>query len=385
MRYDFDKVIDRRGTGSLKWDVKKDELPMWVADMDFRTAPEVIEAMENRVSHGVFGYSVIPDEWYQAYQTWWRQRHGWEIDRDWMIFCTGVVPALSSCVRKLTTPAENVVVQTPVYNIFFNSIYNNGRNILKSPLILEDGVCRMDFDDLESKLSDPQTSLMILCNPQNPVGKIWDRKTLHRVGELCAKYHVTVIADEIHCDLTEPGKGYVPFASVSDVCRDISVTCLSPSKAFNLAGMQSAAVVIPNRQLRHKVWRALNTDEVAEPNALAVVSTVAALEKGGFWLDELRQYLWDNRCAVSEYLQREIPKLKLIEGDATYLLWIDAREIYDRKRNLARFIRGKTGLYLSDGKEYGASGFLRMNIACPRSILMDGLERLGRGIEEYVC
>ena len=391
MKYDFDTVTERRGTDSLKWDVAENELPMWVADMDFKAAPEVIQAMEKRLQHGIFGYSVIPGEWYRAYQEWWEKRHHFPIEKNWLVFCTGVVPALSSCVRKLTTPGENVLVQTPVYNIFFNSIRNNGRNILESPLLLKkkDGgesgfsyYYEMDFDDLEKKLSHPQTTLMFLCNPQNPSGKIWEPDTLARVGELCARYHVTVVSDEIHCDLTEPGTEYTPFASVSDTCKNISITCISASKAFNLAGLQSAAVVIPNKNLRHKVWRALNTDEVAEPNVFAAVSTVAAFEEGGSWLDELREYIAENRKIVRDFLEKNVPDLKLIEGSATYLLWIDARELFEKAvfdgKRPAGIIREETGLYLSDGEEYGAvgKGFLRMNIACPKSVLYDGLERL---------
>lgn len=418
MKYDFDTPIDRWNTGSYKWNIKPDELPMWVADMDFKAAPEIIEAMEKRLEHGVFGYGTIPEEWHRSYMNWWRERHHFEIEKKWLVFCTGVVPAISSCVRKLTEPAENVLVQTPVYNIFFNSIRNNGRNILTSPLKLVDSTessksgnadagaaaaskqCRgnglhyeMDFEDLESKLSDPQTTLMLLCNPQNPSGQIWDREALKRVGELCAKYNVTVLSDEIHCDITEPGTEYVPFASVSEVCRDNSVTCIAASKAFNLAGLQSAAVMIPNKNLRHKVWRALNTDEVGEPNSFAITSTVAAFEKGGAWLDELREYISENRKIVRDYIREHIPKLRLVEGDATYLLWIDAREVHFdslknekilNSRNLADFIRKETGLYLSAGEEYGAEGFLRMNVACPRAYVYDGLARLEEGIRLLV-
>ena len=206
MTYHFDEIIDRRNTNSLKWDVEEKELPMWVADMDFQTAPEIREAIEKRAAHGVFGYSIIPEEWQQAYVDWWKLRHHFTMEKDWLIFCTGVIPAISSTVRKLTTPAEKVVVMTPVYNVFFNSIYNNGRNVLENKLIYEEDGYHIDFEDLEEKRSDPQTSLLIFCNPQNPGGKIWDRETIARVGELCDKYHVLVISDEIHCDLTDPGK-----------------------------------------------------------------------------------------------------------------------------------------------------------------------------------
>ena len=386
MKYDFDTVIDRRGTCSLKWDVAENELPMWVADMDFRTAPEITAALEKRAQHGIFGYTVIPDEWYSAYIGWWKSRHGFEIKREWLAFCTGVVPAISSAVRKLTTPGENVLVQTPVYNIFFNSIRNNGRNILESPLIYENGAYRVDFAGLEEKLANPQTSLMILCNPQNPGGIIWDRETLARIGELCRKHSVVVLSDEIHCDLTEPGAEYVPFASVSEDCRMNSVTCVAPTKAFNIAGLQTAAVFAADPTLRHRMTRALNTDEVAEPNAFAITAAVAAFTEGGAWLDELRAYIAEGRRMTADFLAEKLPEVRLVKSRATYLLWLDCSDVTDNSRELAEFIRHKTGLYLSAGGVYRGNGaqFLRLNTACPHSVLMDGLERLRQGIYAYM-
>lgn len=383
-RFDFDTPVDRRGTGASKWNVAENELPMWVADMDFPTAPAVREALAKRLDHGVFGYTDVPDEWYRAYIGWWETRHGFRMESDWLMFCTGVVPAISSIVRKLTTPNENVLIQSPVYNIFYNSILNNGCRALESELVYENGTYSVDFADLEAKLSDPQTSLMILCNPHNPVGKIWDRETLARIGELALRYHVAVISDEIHCDLTAPGRDYVPFATVSDACRAVGITCIAPTKAFNLAGLQTAAVSVPDPVLRHKVWRAINTDEVAEPNAFATVAAVAAFEKGGEWLDALRDYLWKNRNRAAAFLASEIPEVRLVEGDATYLLWIDLCSLGE-SRAIAPFLRERTGLFLSAGASYGKGGerFLRMNIACPRSVLDDGLSRLRDGLAAW--
>lgn len=380
--YSFDEEIDRRNTGSYKWDVKENELPMWVADMDFKTAPEIIEALQNRVSHGVFGYSIIPEEWYEAYQGWWQKRHGFAMEKDWLIFCTGVVPAISSVVRKLTSPAENVIVITPAYNIFFNSIYNNGRNIVESQLKYEHGVYQIDFEDLEDKCKDPQSTLLILCNPHNPTGILWDEGTLQKIGEICAKNHVVVLSDEIHCDLTLPGKAYVPFASVSDVCRENSVTCMAPTKAFNIAGLQSAAVCIPNEVLRHKVWRALNTDEVAEGNVFAADAAIAAFTKGEAWLEEVREYLAQNRAFAEAYIKEKLPQLQVVHGEATYLLWIDTKQIKLSSDVLAEKIRERTGLYLSEGCEYRGDGehFLRMNLACPKKRLEEGLQRLQAAI-----
>lgn len=386
MTYSFDEVIDRHSTNSLKWDVKEQELPMWVADMDFRTAPEIREAMKERVEHGIFGYSIIPDEWNQAYVDWWKERHHFTMEKEWLIFCTGVIPAISSVVRKLTTPAEKVVVMTPVYNIFFNSIYNNGRNVLENELICEEDGYHIDFEDLEEKLSDPQTSLLIFCNPQNPGGRIWDRETIARVGELCDKYHVLVISDEIHCDLTDPGKEYVPYASVSEKCRNQCIMCIAPTKAFNIAGLQTAAVAVPNPAIRHKVWRALNTDEVAEPNAFAIDAAIVAFTKGGAWLDELRAYLKENKTTVIKYIEDQIPQLKVVPSEATYLLWINCEALEGSASQIAENIRETTGLYLSAGEQFGKGGekYLRMNIACPRTVLMGGLERLKRGITQAV-
>ena len=298
MKYDFDTVISRRDTDSLKWDVGKDELPMWVADMDFMAAPEIRSDLQERLAHGVFGYSVVPDRWYRAVSGWWESRHQFKMEKEWLMFCTGVVPALSSAVRSLTKPGDKVLIQTPVYNIFFHSIENNGRTVLENPLLYDGGSYSVDFADLEEKLADPKTALMILCNPHNPAGKIWDRQTLARIGSLAAAYHVPVLSDEIHCDLTDPGKDYIPFASVSDECRNNSVTCIAPTKAFNLAGLHTAAVCIPDPALRKTVSRGLNADEAAEPNALAIPAAISAFTRGGDWLDALREYLFKNKQAV---------------------------------------------------------------------------------------
>lgn len=385
MTYDFDRITDRRHTDSLKWDVAANELPMWVADMDFETAPAIKEAVEARAAHGIYGYTILPDAWYDAYIGWWQNRHGFTMERDWLIFCTGVVPAISSIVRKLTTPAEKVLVMTPVYNIFFNSIRNNGREILECPLHFDGQSYSVDLAELEQKLADPQTTLMLLCNPHNPIGKIWDRETLAAIGTLCRRHHVTVVADEIHCDLTTPGCDYVPFASVSEDCRTNSITCLAPTKAFNIAGLQTAAVSVPDPTLRHKVWRGLNTDEVAEPNAFAVTAAIAAFTKGAPWLSELRAYIAENRKVTTAFVEKEIPQIHVVGGDATYLLWLCCNSLRTDSETLAAFIRRETGLYLSAGGAYGGDGdtFLRMNIACPRSTLKDGLARLKKGINAF--
>lgn len=385
MSYDFDTPVNRRHTDSLKWDVAEGTLPMWVADMDFRTAPEIRETLAARLEHGVFGYNIVPDEWYSAIQNWWNTRHHFLMEKDWLLFCTGVVPALSSIVRKMTTVGENVLIQTPVYNIFFNSILNNGRHVLESPLQYDGSRYSIDYDDLEEKMADPQTTMMILCNPHNPVGKIWDTETLARIGHLAAKHRVLVVSDEIHCDITDPGKEYIPFASVNEECRSNSITCIAPTKTFNLAGLQTAVVCVPDPYIRHKVNRGLNTDEVAEPNAFAIPAAIAAFTKGGPWLDALREYLYENKKTVGMFLKERLPMLKLVPSEATYLLWIDCGKLCEDAQNLQSFLRKEAGLYVSSGAQYGQTGksFLRLNIACPKSTLAKGLERLAGGIEKY--
>ncbi|MBS6680167.1 MAG: pyridoxal phosphate-dependent aminotransferase [Roseburia sp.] len=385
MKYNFDKPTNRRGTGSLKWDVPENELPMWVADMDFETVPEVVEALKKRVEHGIFGYSIMPDTWSQSYVNWWDKRHHITLNPDKLIFTTGVVPAISSAVRKLTTPAENVLVQTPTYNIFFNSIRNNGRNIVENHLLYDGREYHIDWETLERQLADPQTSLMILCNPHNPIGKIWDKETLARIGALCAENDVTVFSDEIHCDITAPGKEYVPFASVNEQCRQISVTAIAPTKTFNLAGIQSAAVYAENKVLHHKMWRRLNTDEVAEPNAFAMCATIAAFTCGADWLDELRVYIEENKKYVTDFIAREIPQMKVVPSEATYLMWLDCQAYTKDSNKLYAFIRKESGLYLASGREYGTNGdgFLRLNVATTRKNVEDGMERLKQSMKAW--
>ena len=385
MAYDFDKIVDRSNTNSMKWNVAEGELPMWVADMDFETAPAIMEAISKRAQHGCFGYTEIPDAWYQAYIDWWKIRHDFTMEKDWLMFCTGVIPAISSIVRKLTTPAEKVLVQTPVYNIFFNSILNNGRQVLESPLVFDGNAYHIDFEDLEKKLADPQTTLMILCNPHNPVGKIWSKEELAKIGELCRKHHVMVFSDEIHCDLCDPGQEYVPFASASDTCADISITAISASKAFNIAGLQTAAVFTPNERLRNKIVRGLNTDEIAEPNSFAIQAIIAAFCEGEEWLNELNAYIYRNKQIVREFISQNLPQIHVIDSQATYLLWIDCSAITGQTDELCEYLRKEAGLYLSAGSHYRGNGaaFVRMNTACPKSQIEEGLRRLEKGIRSF--
>ena len=384
--YDFDKLTDRSGTLSYKWDVRAGELPMWVADMDFEVAPPIQRAISERAEHGIFGYTMIPDEFFSAVSKYWGRRHGYEIPTEHMVYSNGVVAAISSIVRKLTTPAENVLIQAPVYNIFYNSILNNGRNVISSDLVYDGSGYSIDFDDLEKKLALPQTSLMILCNPHNPVGRVWTANELAKIGDLCHKHGVTVLSDEIHCDITDPhSAGYTPFASVNEVCRRISVTAVASSKTFNIAGLQSACLFAEDPVLRHKVWRGVNTDEVGEPNAFSVSANIAAFTECDAWVDEMLEYVFENKRIACDFINGNIEGMKASFSEATYLLWIDISGIADDSVDFCHKLRESTGLYLCDGAEYGESGrcFVRMNLATQRSRVLDGLERLKRGAEEY--
>lgn len=378
MKYDFDKLTDRRGSRSCKWDIKDGELPMWIADMDFETAPPIKRAVLKTAELGIFGYSTLPDEYFEALVSFRRRRHRHNFDKSEAVFSTGVVAALSSLVRKLTTPGENVLIQAPVYNIFYNSILNNGRNVVSSDLLNHNGRYEIDFEDLEKKLSDKQTSLMIICNPHNPVGRIWSREELAKIGELAHRWGVTVISDEIHSDILRPGISYTPFSEASELCRSNSLLCLSASKSFNLAGLQAAAVVSHNPVLLHKAYRALNNDECAEPNIFAVDAYVSAFTECDDWLDEVVEYIYENRAYAEQRLKNEAPNLKVIQSDATYFLWVDITEYQRNSDEFCEELRSKTGLYISSGAAYGGAGngYVRINLATQRERIVDGMDRL---------
>lgn len=389
MKYDFDTVRKRKDTDSLKRNASGNGLSMCTADMFFNTAPEVRSAMEGLAAQGIFGEQPVTEEWRLAYTGWWKERYGFLMDKDWFVFCTGIIPTISSIIRKLTTPGEQVLLLTPADDCLFAAITDNGRQVLESPLKYDGERYRVDFRDLERKLSDPQTTLMILGNPHAPAGILWDRETLAAVGALCAKYHVTVIAEEGGCDLAAPGRSYIPFASVSEDCRKNSITCISPAKAFQLAGLQTAAAVVPDEMLRHKVIRGLKTDAAASPNAFAAAAAIAAYTKGASWLDALRDYLAENWQTAMEFMKKEALQIRAYPSDAGYFLWLDCRDMAGGAAEMARFIRENTGLCLFPGNRCGgnARDFLQMNIACPLPLLQDGLARLRDGAaayEEYV-
>ena len=384
--FDFDFNPDRYGTNSLKWDCSKKELPMWVADMDFETAPAVKRAVQKRAEHGVYGYNIVPEEWYNAIIGWWEKRHSFTFNRLWLQFCTGIVPAISCLVKRLTNIGDNVAVITPAYDIFYHSIENAGRHVIECPLDYRDGEYTLNFDSLNRVLAHPLTTMLIFCNPHNPTGNIWTKREIERVGAMCKQHGVVVLSDEIHCDLTMPGYDYVPFASASEVCAQNSITCISASKAFNIAGLQTAAVVIPNQSLYEKAVRGLNSDEVAEPNCFAVDSVIAAFNEGGEWLDELRRYISENRRIAYYHLKENLPEVRAVKAYATYLVWIDCSAVTDNSDELCDFIADKTGLILSTGSQYrgNGNGFIRLNVACNREKLKDGLNRFVTGVKKYI-
>lgn len=378
MKYDFDKTIDRRATNSYKWDsAPEGVLPMWVADMDFRTAPAIIDALQKRVSHGIFGYTRVPDAYYDAVTSWFSRRHGWDIDREWIIYTSGVVPAVSAVIKALTVPGDKVIVQTPVYNCFFSSIRNNGCEIVSNPLRRTADTYEMDFDALERCAADPRTKVMLLCNPHNPAGRVWTPDELTRLGNICLRNGVTVVADEIHCELVYQGFKYTPFASLSDAFLHRSVTCVSPSKAFNIAGLQIANIVAFDNDLRSRIDKAININEVCDVNPFGVAATIAAYNEGEEWLNQLVDYLHGNYEAMAEFCRRELPEFPITRLEGTYLVWMDCSSLGMPSDALEYALLEDARLWLNAGTMYGVEGegYMRWNIACPRSVMLDGLNR----------
>jgi cystathionine beta-lyase len=373
--HDFQSVINRKGTDSLKWDLFGDDLPMWVADMDFRVAPAIQEAVLERARHPVFGYTVVSDELFEAYINWWDRRYGFKMSRDEMAYSMGVMPSISSMIRCLTDKGDDILIQSPVYHVFYYVIEDNGRKVLENELIYENGEYRIDFDDLDEKLS--KVGMMILCNPHNPIGKIWSREELERIDGLCKRHDVILISDEIHCDLTDPGVKYNPFSPSDNV-----ITCMSPSKSFNIAGFQSSVVHTKNNELLERIKNQMHIDNSNSCNVFAVSAVMAAYNESEDWLEELKEVLFENKQIVKEFLENELPIVKMVECDATYLLWLDCSALNTPSKALSEFLRQNQGLFLSAGIDFGQNGddFLRMNIACPQELLKDGLAKLKAGV-----
>lgn len=384
MKYDFDKQISRRGTDSYKWDSAESEhvLPMWVADMDFPTAPAIVDALKKRIEHGIFGYTRVSESYYKVVTDWFSRRHNWTVNREWIIYTSGVVPAVSAIIKALTVPGDKVLVQTPVYNCFFSSIRNNGCEMVSSPLCYADNTYTIDYEDLECKAADPKVKIMLLCNPHNPAGRVWKREELVRIGAICIRHGVTVVSDEIHCELVFPGHRYTPFASISEDFLRHSVTCLSPSKAFNIAGLQIANIVCADANRRSKIDRAINDNEVCDVNPFGVIATQAAYNEGEKWLDQLIEYLHANYLYMREFCREHLPEFPVTVLEGTYLVWMDCRKLGLPSEELERQLMEQGDLWLNAGIMYGmeGEGFMRWNIACPRTTLIDGLTRFSNFI-----
>lgn len=378
MDYNFDEIIPRRHSGSYKWDSPEsdDILPMWVADMDSRTAPAIIEALRRRVEHGVFGYTKVSDEYYNAVTDWFCLRHNWTINRDWIIYTSGVVPAVSAIIKAMTEPGDMIITQTPAYNCFFSSIRNNGCQLDSNPLINIDGRFTIDYDNLERLAADPRAKVLTLCNPHNPSGRVWTRDELTRIGDICLRNDVFVIADEIHCELTFDGHTYTPFASISPEFLNNSATCISPSKAFNIAGLQIANIVAANPEVRAKIDRAININEVCDVNPFGVEATIVAYRHGEPWLEALKQYIWDNYILLRNELSNHLPYLKTTPLQGTYLAWVDIRATGMDSETIAQGLIQEEKLMLNPGTMYHGEGFIRINLACPRSVLSDAISRI---------
>ena len=385
MKYDFDEIIPRRGTNSVKWDLATDErvLPMWVADMDFRTAPPVLDALERRLRHGVFGYTKVPDAYFEAVKGWFGKRHGFRIENEWILPTTGVIPALSVILKALTEPGDKVILQTPVYNCFFAVLERTGRQPLANPLIDEGGAYRMDFEDLERKAADPQAKLIFLCNPHNPVGRVWTKEELLRLGDICERYGVIVVSDEIHADFVFEGSHQV-LAGLKESYRKFVVTCTAPSKTFNLAGLQVSNIFIPDDALRRKFEQAVAASGYSQLNTMGLVACEAAYRYGEEWYDAVKAYIRENLAYAQHFLEEQIPQVKAVKPEGTYLLWVDFRSLGLSGKELEDLIVKKAGLWLDSGDIFGAAGrgFERINVACPRSVLTEALERLACAVRE---
>lgn len=387
MEYDFSRPTERRGTDSYKWDSapETDIIPLWVADTDFETFPGITEALQRRVAHGIFGYTRVPEAYYEAVCNWFGKHHGWHINREDIIYTSGVVPAVSAVIKALTLPGDQVIVQGPVYNCFFSSIRNNGCETVSNSLIYNKEELRyeIDFDDLERKLAHERARLMLICNPHNPGGRVWTRDELTRVAELCRKYGVRVVSDEIHCELTLYDNEYVPFGSLPDELSRGSITCCSPSKAFNTAGLQIANIVCRDAEVRNRIDRAININEVCDVNPFGVIALQAAYSDEGYeWLTQLRAYISSNYDLLRERFARELPKCKVMRMEGTYLAWIYCSELHISSDEIEEMLMHENKVWVNAGSMYGTEGaaFIRINMACTSELLNEGITRIVNGL-----
>ena len=388
MKYNFDELVERRGTNCVKWDerpqvgerssgmsLSADVIPLWVADMDFKAAPAILEAVKKRAEHGVFGYNIVPESYYEAVISWFHRRHQWEIQRQWILYTTAVVPAMSCVIKALTMPGEKVLILSPAYNCFFSSIKNNGCEVLESPLKAVDDSFEVDFDDFEAKCADEKTTLFLLCNPHNPSGRVWTREELQRMYDICQQYGVKVVSDEIHCELVMPGHQFVPFGTITDNC----VVMNSPSKNFNTAGLQIANIICSHPSWRRRIDRAININEVCDVNPFGIVALQAAYNESEDWIDELNQYLWGNYQLLRDFIAENLPQWKVCRLEGTYLPWVDISAMGITSQELCDRLLAEAKVWINPGTMYGpqtGEGYVRFNIAIQRSRLLDALQRI---------
>ena len=381
MKYDFDELTERRGTHCVKWDESPNDevIPLWVADMDFKAAPAILEAVDKRAKHGVFGYTVVEEDYYLAIISWFQRRHNWRIHREEILYTTGVVPAMSVAIKALTMPGEKVLILSPDYNCFFSSVRNNGCEVLETILKRVGDTFEVDWEDFEAKCADEKTTVFLLCNPHNPCGRVWTAAELERMNTICLKYGVKVVSDEIHCELIMPGHKFQPFAAVSEACRLNSVILNSPSKSFNIAGLQTANIICSQPAWRRRLDRAININEVCDLNPFGPVALIAAYNESEDWIDALNSYLWDNYTVLCDFIDKNIPQWKVCRLEGTYLPWVDITAMGITSQALADRLMAEAKVWVNPGTMYGpqsGEGYIRLNIATQRSRLMEALQRI---------
>lgn len=380
-KYNFDEFVNRRGTNSVKWDEEKEDgiIPLWVADMDFLAAPAIRRAVEERAKHGVFGYAIVGDSYYAAITNWFKRRHNWAIERDWIIYTTGVIPAISATIHALAMPGEKVLIQTPVYNCFYSCIRNQGLRVLESPLKREGNTYVVDWDDFEAKCADKKTTLFLLCNPHNPAGRVWTKDELARMNEICMRHDVKVISDEIHCELIMPGYVFTPFATVNADCQRNSVVFNSPTKNFNIAGLQIANIICADKEWYRRIDRAINIFEVCDVNPFGPLALEAAYNESEDWIDELMPYIADNYALLKDTFAKEVPSYEVLKLEGTYLAWVDIRKSGLTANALTEKLLREGKVQVNSGVIYSKNdgeGYIRINLACPRATLQEGLKRI---------
>ncbi|NHJ39826.1 MAG: pyridoxal phosphate-dependent aminotransferase [Asgard group archaeon] len=392
-KYNFDEIIDRQETYSVKWDSEfmekhfgtGDLLPLWVADMDFKAPDVLLDAMKRRVEHGIFGYTLVKEPYYLSIINWFKRRHNWHIEKDWIKICPGVVPAINFIIQGFSKPGDNIIIQEPVYYPFASSIKNNGRVVINNDLVLKEDHYKINFKDLEEKCKQSRTKIFILCSPHNPIGRVWTKNELKELGDICIDNNVLVIADEIHCDLIFEGHKHIPFASISKKFADNSITCIAPSKTFNVAGLKASNVIIPNKKMCEEFTTVTSNASIRGLSIFGYLATEVVYNECEEWLEELLIYLWNNYLFLKEFFEKNMPSVKIFDLEGTYLPWIDFRALGIESKILDEIIKKDAKVGLDDGAMFGESGagFQRINIACPKSLLQESLQRIYEAIINY--